>query len=139
MRSRWHFTQHLTWQSTRCLMLLLAVMLGRPVLANETAATGFASFHAQFRAAVSRQDSAAIAALTHLPFLIEGRALDRADFERAVPGLFTAFQRRCLAKAPALQEGDRHVVFCTPYAFYFGRVAGHYRFLEFAADGEDSP
>jgi hypothetical protein len=120
---------------TRHLMGLLLALACQPLWA----ADDFASFDARFRAAVIAQDRAAVASLTQLPFLFEGRALDRAAFERALPLLFAAAQRRCLAKAPAQAEGERQVVFCAPYAYYFGRAGGHYRFLEFAADGEDAP
>lgn len=121
---------------TRPLMwLVLALVLAcQPVQADD-----FAGFQASFRAAVIEQDRAAVASLTQLPFLFEGRELDRVDFERAVPRLFGAAQRRCLAKVRARPEGDRQVVFCRPYAYYFGRAGGQYRFLEFAADGEDVP
>lgn len=120
----------------RLLLLLLLALVWRPLWAED-----FAGFHARFRAAVSAQDGPALAGLTRLPFLFEGRALDRAGFQRNVPGLlFADAQRRCLIRQAALSDdGDRRVVFCRPYAFYFGRVDGHYRFLEFAADGEDAP
>jgi len=116
------------------MVLLLALACAPPSWADD-----FAAFHARFRAAVATQDSAAVASLTRLPFLFEGRALESAGFQRAAPKLFSAAQRRCLAKAPALPEGDRQVVFCKPYTYYFGRAGGSYRLLEFAADGEDAP
>jgi len=119
---------------TRHLMWLLLALACPPLRADD-----FAGFLARFRAAVNAQDRAAVASLTRLPFLFEGRELDRAGFERAVPRLFAAAQRRCLAKESAQPEGDRLVVFCSPYAYYFGRAGGQYRFLEFAADGEGAP
>ncbi len=115
---------------------LLLVLVWQPLWAED-----FAGFHARFRAAVGAQDGPALAGLSRLPFLFEGRALDRAGFQRDMPRLlFADAQRRCLARQAALPDGgDRRVVFCRPYAFYFGRVDGQYRFLEFAADGEDAP
>lgn len=44
--------------------------------------------------------------------------------------------RRCLRTAPPLREDDRSVLACAPYLFYFGRVDGQWRWVEFAADGE---
>ena len=60
-----------------------------------------------------------------------------ADVARSVvPALLTADVRRCLRTAPPLREDDRYVLSCVPYLFYFGRVDGQWRWMEFAADGE---
>lgn len=82
-------------------------------------------------------DPASIASLTRLPFLLEGRKLDRAAFERAAPGLFTPRVRTCLARARARTEpgdpGDR-VMLCAPYNFYFDAGNGTWKLREFGAD-----
>lgn len=96
----------------------------------------FATFLHAFRRALADDDRAALAALTALPFQFEGADLDTAAFERIVPVLFPPAVRSCLADAQPILEDGRHVIFCTPYGFYFGRVDGEFRLLEFMADGE---
>jgi hypothetical protein len=98
---------------------------------------GFEEFLHAFRRALADDDLATLASLTQLPFLYEGRNLDAAGFERAVPELFTPEVRHCLAQARPVAEDDRLVIFCAPYGFYFGRTARGWRLIEFMADGED--
>ncbi|MDQ8022331.1 MAG: hypothetical protein REI94_10860 [Moraxellaceae bacterium] len=100
----------------------------------------FNAFMTQFRRAAEQGDVPALAAMTRTPFLYENRQLDSAAFARvAVPQLFTAKVRRCMNSASVHAEGMQRVVFCPPYAFYFGRSGNAYRLLEFAADGESMP
>lgn len=96
----------------------------------------FAQFLQAFRGALAADDRAALASLTELPFLYEGAGLDAAGFRRVLPEVFPPAVRRCVSEARPIAEDDRYVIFCTPYAFYFGRVAGEFRLLEFMADGE---
>jgi hypothetical protein len=101
----------------------------------------FAEFFVRFRAALASGRAADVAALTHTPFLYEGKQLDTAGFTRVVPTLFSAAVKRCFSTARPVPEDDRQVVFCKPYAFYFGRdeaAKGGIRLLEFAADGEEA-
>lgn len=99
---------------------------------------GFAAFHAGFRAAVARGDAQAVAALTRLPFLFEGRALDAAGFRREVwPALFAPALRRCWAQARALAEpgpGGDYSLHCAPYALHFDAAGGRWQLREFSAD-----
>ena len=93
------------------------------------------SFGERFRAAAVQPDAAALADLSALPFLYEGRRLDRAAFMReAVPALFTPAVRRCLQRATTQRDGDRLVLWCKPYGFYLGPVRNQWRLIEFAAD-----
>jgi len=96
----------------------------------------FLPFLQEFRRALEDDDRAALASLTALPFQFEGADLDAAAFRRIVPVLFPAAVRSCLADAQPILEDGRYVIFCTPYGFYFGRVRGEVRLLEFMADGE---
>lgn len=118
----------------RLALLLLPLLAAAPLARAEP---DFAAFQARFRAAVARQDAAAVAALTRLPFLFEGRPQDEQGFRRHVwPLLFDAPQRRCLLSSQAVSEGGDRVIFCAPYAFYFDATGGDWRLREFAADGE---
>jgi len=97
------------------------------------------AFLARFRAALARNDAAAVADLTQLPFLFENEPRDRAGFARIYPRLFDDDVRACLAKAEPEPEDERWVAFCGPYLFFFGRAGGEIRLLEFAADPEALP
>jgi hypothetical protein len=127
--------------SRRCLgCFLVAVLLVCGMLAAPArAATDFGPFLADFRQALARDDGARIAAMTHLPFLFEGQALDRRGFLQRYPRLFDAPTRRCMARAKPIEEDGARVIFCRPYAFYFRPVQGAWRLVEFGADGEDMP
>ena len=100
------------------------------------APAGFESFFAEFRAAVVRDDAAAVADRTKLPFLFEGKPRDRGNFQKIYPQLFDRKVRACFKGAKAVIEGDRFVVNCGRYLFYFGAVGSAYRLIEFAADPE---
>jgi hypothetical protein len=115
----------------RCVLCLLMIALAPTALGESDAA----QFIERFRAAVQSPDPAALADLTHLPFLYEGRPRDRSAFIRlVVPNLFTAGVRACLARAAPQAEGDRLALWCRPYGFHLGRVNGEWRLLEFFAD-----
>lgn len=114
-----------------CLLMLVAL----PVQADDVDV-----FLARFRSALVARDAAVIADLTQLPFLYEGRRLDRAAFIRAVPVLFDARLSRCLAQARPLTEGQDRLLHCAPYTVYLRTGADRrWRLAEFNADGEDMP
>lgn len=93
------------------------------------------AFVTRFRAALAQANAGALADLSALPFLVEGRGLGREAFVRdAVPALFTPDVRRCLQHAPVQREGDRLVLWCKPHGFYLGPVRGQWRLIEFVAD-----
>lgn len=93
------------------------------------------NFVARFRAAAAEPGATALADLSALPFLYEGRRLARDEFMReAVPALFTPAVRRCLQRAPAQSEGERLVLWCKPYGFHLGPLRGHWHLIEFVAD-----
>jgi hypothetical protein len=109
---------------------------GSPRGPGTAADADFLPFLRDFRRALEDDDRAALASFTALPFQFEGAALDAAAFRRIVPVLFPPAVRSCLADAQPVLEDGRYVIFCTPYGFYFGRVGGEFRLLEFMADGE---
>lgn len=94
-------------------------------------------FIAQLRQAAARPGASALADLTQLPFLFEGRMHGREAFiARVVPALFTPAVRQCLQRARPQAEGDRLVLWCKPYAFHAGPVQGRWRLIEFGVDAE---
>lgn len=95
------------------------------------------AFVAQFRQAAAQPGGAALADLTQLPFLFEGRSHQRDAFvAKVVPALFTPAVRHCLQRAQPHVEDGRLVMWCKPYAFYLGRVDGRWRLVEFGVDAE---
>lgn len=119
------------------LALLLTAALPAGAAARDEA--DFAAFLQRFRGALRAGDAAAVAELTRLPFLFEGRPRDRAAFIRIVPTLFDRPTTGCLLRARPAAEDDARTLACPPYVFYFRRGPdGGYRLEEFAADGEDA-
>jgi hypothetical protein len=121
---------------------LYSVLLLWLIAASESgalAASGFESFFAEFRAALERNDAKAVADRTKLPFLFDGKPRDHGGFQKIYPDLFDRKVRACFKGAKAVTEGDRFVVNCGRYIFYFGLAGEHYRLFEFAADPEAAP
>ena len=120
-----------------CTALLLVFACGIAAAQPVDAEADFGAFLSRWREAAVANDADAIAGMAQVPFLFESEPRDRADVARmVVPALLTADVRRCLRTAPPLREDDRYVLSCVPYLFYFGRVDGQWRWMEFAADGE---
>ena len=121
-RSRW------------CLAGLACAWMLQPRAAPAADPAGPA-FVERFRSAAAQPDPAALADITALPFLYEGRRIGRDGFMRdAAPALFTPNVRHCLQRAAARREGDRLVLWCSPYGFHLGPVYGQWRLIEFVAD-----
>jgi hypothetical protein len=119
----------------RQLLAALACALGLHAAAADAQDAAGQAFVARFRAALAQADAGALADLSALPFLYEGRGLGREAFARdAAPALFTPSVRRRLQHAPAQREGDRLLLWCKPYGFYLGPLRGQWRLIEFVAD-----
>ena len=103
------------------------------------ATAAFASFFGDFRDAIARNDAKAVAGLTRLPFLFEGKPRDHASFQSVYAELFDEKVRACFKSPKVSGEGDRYVISCGRYIFYFGVVGDRYRLVEFAADPEAAP
>ena len=90
----------------------------------------FNAFWIKFTAAVARNDKGGVADLTKLPFMLDGKDLDRAGFIKQYSSLFTPRVRRCFARARLTKDQDTYEVFCGQQIFLFGRVNGVYKFTE---------
>jgi hypothetical protein len=111
-----------------------------PTVGAADAGRDFEAFRDRCRAALPARDATAIADLTRLPFLYEGRCLDRAGFVQAAPALFDARLSACLAQARPQAEGADRLLYCAPCTFHLRTDAGgRWRLAEFAAGGEDMP
>jgi hypothetical protein len=121
---------------TNVSVLMLTVVVFDIWLAGLLAAADFNTFYLAFKAAVARNDAKAVAGMTQLPFLFDGRPRNSFGFQKIYPQLFDANVRTCFAKAKPVIEQDAQVVNCGRYIFYFRVMKDRYRFIEFAADPE---
>ena len=90
----------------------------------------FNAFWIKFKAAVARSDKGGVADLTKLPFMMDGKNLDRAGFIKRYGSLFTPRVRRCFARAKLTKDQDAYEIFCGQQIFLFGKVDGVYKFTE---------
>ena len=90
----------------------------------------FTAFWIKFKGAVARNDKAAVADMTKLPFMLDNQDLDRAGFIKHYSSLFTPKVRRCFAGAKPSKDQDAMEIFCGQQIFLFAKVAGVYRFTE---------
>src|SRR6266849_3755055 len=66
----------------------------------------FTTFWVKFKAAVARNDKAAVADMTKIPFLLDSNELDRAGFIKQYNSLFTLKMRLCFARARPSRDHD---------------------------------
>jgi len=90
----------------------------------------FNAFWIKFKAAVTHSDKGGVADLTKLPFMMDGKNLDRADFIKRYGSLFTPRVRRCFARAKPTRDQEAYEIFCGQEIFLFGKVDGVYKFTE---------
>jgi len=90
----------------------------------------FNAFWVKFKAAVARNDKAAVADMTKLPFMLEGKDIDRAGFIKQYSSLFTPKMRRCFARAKPSRDQEAMEIFCGDQIFLFTKVDGVYKFTE---------
>ena len=88
------------------------------------------AFWIKFKAALARSDKNAVADLTRLPFMLDGKDLDRAGFIKQYDSLFIPRVRRCFARARLTKDQDAYEIFCGQQIFLFGKVDGIYKFTE---------
>jgi hypothetical protein len=94
----------------------------------------FAGFIEKFRAALKANDSAAIAAMTRLPF--DGSIRDATEFRaKTYPLTFTAKNRACIQRAKATydrdgENNDNYFIFCGKLIFVFTKTPAGFLFTE---------
>ena len=137
------------------LMLLMLSAVATQVqsqTANNTAT--FATFWAQFKAAVANNDKEAVASMTRFPFYLEAQ-LNKGQFIKKYSTIFDRKTQRCFAKAkpvndyqaylklakkypssqiPQQEDTGSYSVFCGGEIFVFEKVEGKYKFTEIGAD-----
>ncbi len=90
----------------------------------------FTTFWIKLKAAVARNDKAAVADITKLPFLLDSKELDRSGFIKQYSSLFTPKIRRCFARARPSKEQEAMEIFCGDQIYLFAKVGGVYKFTE---------
>ena len=114
-------------------MLLIFSSTLAPAQTSDEAS--FNSFWTTFKAAIAKNDKAAVADQTKLPFLYDSKPRDREGFLKIYPQLFTLKIRRCIARAKPMKEQENYDVFCGQLIFYFGKdTDGKYKLLEFGVN-----
>ena len=93
----------------------------------------FATFWAEFKSAIAKNDKEAVAAATHLPSIYPNNHQAKEAFLKDYPSIFTKTVRQCLATAKPSRTPDRdsYSVFCDEQYFYFGKVNGAYKFTDY--------
>ena len=110
----------------------LLAFLSAPAFArnNQKVDEAGLQFWAKFKAAVAANDKEAVASMTRLPFLLQGKELSKAAFIQKFGVLFDARVKRCFTKARLVKENDGFDVFCGQQIFLFEKVNGAYKFTE---------
>jgi hypothetical protein len=95
----------------------------------------FASFWAQFKAAVAKNDKEAVATMTRFPFPFGGVEVTRDEFIKKYHLIFDRKIKRCFAKAkPVGDEESYYQVYCGEEIYGFERVEGKYKFTDIGAN-----
>jgi hypothetical protein len=95
----------------------------------------FEAFIGKFRAALKTNDSAAVAAMTKLPFMADKSIGDAAQFRaKAYRQNFTAKVRSCIQRAKPVydrhENNDYYSIFCGEEIFLFARTPAGFQFTE---------
>ena len=116
--------------------LLITISLLLPLLAVQAEerparAESFATFWADFKSAVAKDDKEAVLAATDLRFFNqkkEAEHLAKAAFIRNYPSFFTKEVKKCFATAKPVLDRDYYAVFCGEEIFEFAKRNGAYKF-----------
>lgn len=112
------------------ILLLLAFGFGPQVRSQTKSNPEFTAFWTKFKAAVARNDKAAVADMTKLPFMLDSKDVDRAGFIKQYSSLFTPKIRRCFARAKPSRDQESMEIFCGEEIFLFAKVNGVYKFTD---------
>ena len=123
-------TKKLLILSLASLLLLSSALAVSSQRRSSKADPEFNAFWLKFKAAVARNDKTAVADMTKLPFMLDGKDLDRAGFIRQYSSLFTPKMRRCFARAKPSRDQEIMEIFCGDQIFAFAKVDGAYKFTE---------
>lgn len=124
-RLQWGFNQ------TSIAALVASILLVPLAEAAPAIDPEFSAFWTKFKTALQKNDSAAVTDMTQLPYLLDSKKLDRAQFIKKYPTIFTAEVRKCLSKQKPVKDQQSYFLFCGEEIFIFAKVKGRgYAFTE---------
>lgn len=96
----------------------------------------FAEFIGKFRTALKKNDSAAVAGMTKLPFMADKAIGDAAQFHAKIyKDSFTAKTRACLQRSKAIYDrdgnnNDYYSIFCGEEIYVFSKTPSGFLFTD---------
>lgn len=95
----------------------------------------FAAFWQDFKTAIANDNKAAVASMTKLPFLFDGKELDSAGFVKNYDRIFDRAAKQCIARSkPIKDQGAYYSVFCGETIYGFAKHNGRYKFDSIGAN-----
>ena len=111
-------------------MILPVVLMISSVTVPSWADASFDTFWTKFKTAVARKDKEAVCSMTKLPYMLDSRQLNKAQFLKKYDELFPKSTMACFAKAkPTLDQGN-YFVFCGEQIYCFNKLNGKWMFTE---------
>jgi hypothetical protein len=90
----------------------------------------FNTFWTKFKTAVAKNDKQAVAALTKLPYLLDGKMLNKPQFLAKYDLLFPKATAQCFKKEKPSMDRDIYEVFCGEQIYIFSKVNAKWMFTE---------
>ena len=126
--------------ATALVNLAPAVAQAKNAVASPALQKEFDGFIEKFRAALKANDSAAVAAMTRLPFMNESGIHDAAQFRaKTYTTFFTAKNRACIQRGKAVydrdqEKNDNYLVFCGESIFVFTKTPAGFLFTDISVN-----
>jgi hypothetical protein len=114
--------------------VLVGLVFGSWSVAQASTDRQFDLFWAKFKAALRKDDAAAIANMTKLPYILESKQLNRQQFVQSYSKIFPSSVKKCLLKETAQKDKDSYMFFCGEQIFVFSKTKGQYLFVEIGAN-----
>lgn len=114
-------------------LALIAALLAfaLPAQAAEKIDPEFKKFWGVFREAVLKKDKEAVADMTKLPMVLNGKPRDRAGFIKMFNSLFDTVRKQMSNPEIAKdQQSGSYFVFCGEEILVFAKVKGRYLFTD---------
>lgn len=124
-------TARLLSRPTLWLAVNLVFLLWQPAIAEDRE---FDRFFVKFKQSIQNNDKNGVAAMTKLPFLLNGKQLSKAQFLSQYDKVLPAKVRRCLLKDHPKRDKNSYFVFCGEQIYVFSKVNDHYLFTDIDAN-----
>jgi len=126
--------------ATALVNLAPAVAQAKDAVASPALQKEFDGFIEKFRAALKANDSAAVAAMTRLPFMNDNAIRDAAQFgAKTYRTSFTAKNRACIQRSKAVYgrddyKNDYYSVLCGDLIFVFTKTPAGFLFTDISVN-----